>query len=212
MFNAFSAASPFWEILTRLGEAEILLPVAVLTAAAWCCKADRRRLGLVWMLLIGLAIAITAATKIAFIGWGIGVAALNFTGISGHAMFASAIYPLLLVAFAPASSALPRQRALALGVGLAVLIGISRIVVGAHSWSEVLAGWALGGAVSALVLGYPVLTSAFLRPLVPALLLAWVSITPFGMPGSQTHSLITRVALQLSGHTIPYTRADLLLR
>lgn len=203
----------FWQILTRLGEAEILLPVAVLTAAAWCFKADRRRLGLAWMLLIGVAVCITAATKIAFIGWGIGWAALNFTGISGHAMFSAAIYPLLAVTFVPVESITAKRWALALGVAVAVLVGVSRVAVGAHSWSEVFAGWALGGAVSAVVVfGFPVLSVALLRPIVPIILLVWVGVTPFGMPGSQTHSAITRVALHLSGHTEPFTRADLLLR
>lgn len=201
----------FWQILTRLGEMEILLPVAVLTAAAWCFKADRRRLGLVWMGLIALAVVITAASKIAFIGWGLGVAALNFTGISGHAMFAAAIYPLLTVAFAPVQSEPARRWALAAGIGLAVLVGVSRIAVGAHSWSEVFAGWALGGVVSAVVLGFPVLSGALLRPIIPIILLAWVSITPFGMQASQSHSLVTRMALHLSGHSTPYTRADLFL-
>ena len=38
----------------------------------------------------------TTASKVAFIGWGLGLSALDFTGISGHAMIASAVYPLLL--------------------------------------------------------------------------------------------------------------------
>jgi hypothetical protein len=40
--------------------------------------------------------------------------------------------------------------------------------------------------------------------------LFWIALTPFGMPPSQTHSWITRLALSLSGHDVPFTRSDML--
>lgn len=200
----------FWHLLTRLGEAEILLPVALLTAAALLLREGKRKLALVWLALIAGAAVLTTASKIAFIGWGLGVAAINFTGISGHTMFASAIYPLLLVTLVARGARASFWWALGLGCAMALLIGISRIMVGAHSWSEVLAGWLVGGAATALVFALCGTERMVLRPLVPLLLLAWVSVTPVQMPGSQTHSLVTRLALGLSGHVVPYTRRDLL--
>lgn len=205
-------ALPFWHLFTRLGEAEILLPAAVLTALALFARPDTRKLACGWMLLLATAAALTTASKVAFIGWGLGWAAVNFTGISGHAMFASAIYPVLTVTCGSAGSARRRQWLLALGCGLALLVGISRVVVGAHSVSEVVAGLLLGGAVSALTLSYFESAALALRPLVPALLLAWVAVTPFQLQASQTHSLVTRLALSLSGHEAPFTRAKLLHR
>jgi membrane-associated phospholipid phosphatase len=200
----------FWLIVTRLGEAEILLPVALLTAMALCLRRDKRPLAVLWMALLLLAVLVTTASKVAFIGWGLGWAAINFTGVSGHSMFASAIYPLLLLTLV-ASDAQPRRRwALLLGCALAVLVGVSRVAVGAHAWSEVLAGWLVGGAVTAGVLLWTATASVRVLPVVPVLLLAWMSITPVQLQASQSHSLVTRLALKLSGHVQPYTRSDLL--
>jgi membrane-associated phospholipid phosphatase len=204
------SAGPLWHVLTRLGEAEILLPAAVLTAMALFFRPHTRKLAIGWMLLLGAGAAITTASKVAFIGWGLGWAAINFTGISGHAMFASAIYPVLIVTCVATRTPRRRQWLLALGCGLALLVGVSRVVVGAHSMSEVVAGLLLGGALSATTLSYFESTSLVMRPLLPALLLAWVAVSPFQMQASQTHSLVTRLALTLSGHQAPFTRAELL--
>ncbi len=200
----------FWQLITRLGEAEILLPLALLCALAWARHADKRRAALLWMALLVLAAALTTATKVAFIGFGIGVAAINFTGISGHAMFASAIYPLLMLTLLGAGTVTRRQLALALGCALALLVAVSRVQVGAHSWSEVAAGVLVGGAVTALVLALAETGHSVLRPLVPALFLAWMALTPLHLQASSTHSLVTRLALGLSGHVQPYTRTEML--
>jgi membrane-associated phospholipid phosphatase len=201
---------PFWNIVTRLGEAEILLPVALLTAAALFLRRDRRALAVLWMALLFLAVLLTTASKVAFIGWGLGWAALNFTGVSGHAMFASAIYPLLVMTMLGSDAGARRRGALLLGCSLAVLVGVSRIAVGAHAWSEVLAGWLVGGAVTLGVLRWSGTAQMRVLPVVPALLLAWMAITPVQLQASQSHSLVTRLALHLSGHVQPYTRSDLL--
>ena len=201
---------PFWHLITRLGEAEILLPAALLTAAALFARRRTRNLALGWVLMLSLAVTLTTASKLAFIGWGLGWAAINFTGVSGHAMFSSAIYPVLMLTLVPGRSRRRWQLSLALGCALALLVGISRLVVGAHSPSEVLAGWLLGGAVTAATLAFYETTALALRPIVPALLLAWVAVTPFQLHASQTHSLVTRLALAMSGHEAPFTRAELL--
>jgi membrane-associated phospholipid phosphatase len=125
-------------------------------------------------------------------------------------LFASAIYPVLTVACGSGASPRRRQLLLALGCSLALLVAISRVVVGAHSVSEVLAGLLLGGAVAAATLAYFESTALAIRPLVPALLLVWMAVTPFQLQASQTHSLVTRLALSLSGHEAPFTRAALL--
>jgi len=199
-----------WLLLSRLGEAQILLPLALFTGLALCRQPQQRRWVAVWMLLLGLAVALTTASKLAFIGWGYGIAAINFTGISGHTMFASAVYPVLLVSVMVGSTPGRWRLALLLGVALAVLLGCSRMAVGAHSPSEVLAGLVVGGSVSVAVLVLASLGHSRLPPVVPMVLLVWVLLTPAGMPASQTHSLVTRLALWLSGHTVPYTREDML--
>jgi membrane-associated phospholipid phosphatase len=202
--------SPAWHLLTRLGEAEILLPAAALTALALFARATTRMLALRWVLLVAVATALTTASKVAFIGWGVGWAPINFTGISGHAMFAAAVYPVLLVSFVNADARGHYSRAIALGYGIALVVGLSRVVVGAHSVSEVLAGLLLGGAASALTLAWSAPPTRLMRPLVPLALVVWIALTPLHLPASQTHNFVTRLALALAGHDTPYTRHDLL--
>ncbi len=96
-----ATTQPFWLLLTRLGEAPILLPAAMLALWALSRHAAGRRLALGWLGSLGSAVFLTTATKVAFIGWGLGWPAIDFTGISGHAMFAAAVYPLLFGTWAP---------------------------------------------------------------------------------------------------------------
>jgi hypothetical protein len=103
-----------------------------------------------------------------------------------------------------------RVCALLFGAALAVLVGISRVKVGAHTSSEVIAGWVLGSSVNLAALA---LLRAPREPIgvwIPAALAVWLMIMPARAPASQTHSIVTRLALTLSGHQRPYTRADML--
>lgn len=210
MISADTANSlHFWHILTRLGEAEILLPCAALTGIALFARENTRRLALSWMTLIVIAALLTIASKVAFIGWGLGWAEMNFTGISGHAMFAAAIYPVLLVTFVSGDRRGSHRVSLALGCGLAILIGLSRIKVGAHSPSEVLAGLIVGGGASATALVISETSVVLIKPVLPAILLLWAAVTPFELHASQTHSLVTHLALKMSGRATPFTRGDL---
>jgi membrane-associated phospholipid phosphatase len=196
----------FWPLLTRLGEMQIVLPAALLAALSLEFFSGARRLAVWWMLLLGLAALITTASKIAFIGWGLGWARLDFTGFSGHAMFAAAAYPVLFGTLASHLSTTGQRVAIMAGFVLALLIGVSRIMVGAHTPSEVIFGLMLGGAASATAL---LLAHRVRTPIPPALvfvLVAWLLLTPIGAPSSDTHSVVTRLSLMVSGHKAPYTR------
>src|SRR5262245_55129388 len=142
----------FWFAITRLGEAQILLP-AMLAMALWLVhRSGATRVATLWLGFTACAALLTTATKVAFIGWGIGFAPLNFTGISGHSMFAAAILPVLVRAGASTADDQWHRPALLTGYLLAMLVTISRVATGAHSWSEALAGYALGSAASAAVI------------------------------------------------------------
>jgi membrane-associated phospholipid phosphatase len=197
-----------WHLFTRLGESQILLPAAVLVVLALLRHADGRALAGRWLLLLCGAVALTTVSKLAFIGWGLGSVALDFTGISGHAMFAAAIHPLLFGALAPSDR--PRMRVAAVAVGglLALFIGVSRVVVDAHSVSEAVAGVLLGATVGAVALGLGRLRLG-INPWVAPLVAVWLFAAPALAPRSQTHSMVTQLALKLSGHAVPYTREGL---
>jgi membrane-associated phospholipid phosphatase len=199
----------FWPAVTRLGEAQILLPAALLTMAALVFRRPSRPLAVGWLGLLALAVALTTASKIAFIGWGIGSPSLDFTGISGHAMFAAAVYPLLLGALLPRHPRTGEWPGVALGVAVALAVGISRVMVNAHSVSEVVAGLALGGLVSALSMTRAPMLQAHIGPWAPALVGLWLAFTPAYAPASQSHEFVTRLALALAGHDAPHTREQL---
>ena len=199
------AAGSAWHLFTRLGEAQILLPALLLLGLALLRRPAGRPLALVWAGALAGAAVLTTATKLAFIGWGIGWPALDFTGISGHAMFAAATYPLLLGTLAP-----PRWRwpALACGALLAAALAVSRVVVDAHSVSESVAGVLVGGAASAWALSRAGLVPVRLPWWAPLAVALWFACLPAVAPPSTTHAIVTRLALALSGHERPYVRGQ----
>jgi membrane-associated phospholipid phosphatase len=204
------AASEFWHLVTRLGEAQILLPAALMLCWWLARRAEARPLVQRWLQGVALAALVTTATKVAFMGWGIGSAALNFTGISGHAMFAAAIYPPLLYLVAGTHGAAWQRAGWLAGCGVALLIGVSRVMVGAHSASEVAAGLLVGGTVSASALWMAQARQASMPLWLPACVAVWLALTPVHAPASTTHDMVTRLALTLSGRQQPHTRWEML--
>lgn len=89
---------------------------------------------------------LVAASKIGFYGWGIGIRAWDLTCFSGHAVLATGFWPVAMAVLVPPHRRRWRAAGIGLGFGLGLLVGISRIAVGAHPPSEVVAGLLLGGA------------------------------------------------------------------
>ena len=198
-----------WWLVTRLGEAQLLLPAMAL-ALVWMARTPATRpLAASWLLAALVATLVTTASKVAFIGWEIGDATLDFTGFSGHSMFAALVLPVL-VRIAAASAPLPWPRfAVVLGYALAAVVAVSRVTTHAHSVSEAVLGFVLGGAASALAL------RGAQAPTLPAprwwvaVVLAWLLVLPFEAPPPRTHDWVTALSLKLSGRAVPYTRHDL---
>jgi len=69
---------------------------------------------------------------------------------SGHAAYSSAYVALALAAAIAVPGLVRRVGLLMLGLLLAVVIGLSRIYLRVHYWSDVAGGWALGIAVFSL--------------------------------------------------------------
>lgn len=192
-----------WWTITHLGSSSLLLPACLLLM--WGLWRTGHTRTLQWLVLaLGSAVSVTLLSKLAFYGWGFGVAAWDFTGVSGHTLLAAALLPLLLRCM----PGLGVWGAVA-GAGLAIAVGVSRVVVGAHSPSEVLAAWLLGGLVAAAVLS----TLGRVRLRHPALVVApLLLLGSLHTPASTylpSHSWEVRAALWLSGRTTPYTRAHL---
>ena len=223
MEEGFGIQSLFWFAVTRLGEAQILLP-AFLAGALWLAFArpagaygrlaqgnphahdhPARLSALRWVGAVVANTAVVTASKVAFLGWGIGSATLDFTGFSGHSMYATSILPVLAAIVAG-------RRGAIVGALAAVLITYSRVKLGAHSWSEAISGMALGAAAAGWTLAdYLAHPGAVRAPWwLPLLLGTWLALLAVKAPPSRTHGLVVALSLKLSGHHRPYTRFELL--
>jgi membrane-associated phospholipid phosphatase len=197
----------FWFLLTSIGNTVITIPIT-LTIAFWLIASRNWSIAVLWCALFGIAMSLVLVTKIAFIGWGIGVESLDFTGISGHATRAAMVFPVL---FYYGLQRAPRKIdhwGVYLGVALAVVISISRVMVNAHSGSEILAGWLLGSCMSLIYLRTArthivLISRRWLLGCSFFLLFASPVMKPIS-----TDDMITDLALKISGHDKPFGRAD----
>jgi len=197
--------------LTWFGDSGFLLPASLWIAVWLGIRSPTRPLALLWILLFGVGGSLIAASKIAFLGWGIGSARLDFTGFSGHTAIAASVWPVACWLAVSRWGHPVRVSAAVLGWLFAAFIGLTRLALDAHSWSEVVAGYALGVAVSATFLWWQ---HRLPHPRVSWALVLLSLATPafFLQPGTPapTQSLLERIAVRLAGIERPFTRADLL--
>lgn len=204
-----------WGAVSNFGQSELLLPFAACFGVALACRAPTRSLAVDWLGSLLAAATFVGLTKLAFMGWGVGSSAWDFTGVSGHAMSSAAVYPLLFALAFGGSSHRSQRLAMAAGFALALLIAVSRLKVHAHSPSEVLTGGLLGAGVTFWVLRGRPIPSA--RGPALALLALFALVLPghngerLGTvaEGAAPDDVLTWLALQASGHQRPYVRADL---
>lgn len=186
-----------WLTFTKLADSNFTMPLAALLAA-WLAGARAWKACLLWCLLFGTGIVLVVATKIAYIGWGAGIAAIDFTGISGHAMRAMAIAPVLLYLLLQKQTRQIQLFGLLMAIGFGLAIGISRLAIHVHSVSEVVSGCMLGAVVS---LGYIRLvrqqTITFDRKLLVIGVLALLPVLT--LKPAPTESWMEGVAMYLSG-------------
>ena len=227
-----------WRMLTWLGDSGLLLPVAVFVALVLLRVGHGlRRPALTWCVVFGSCGLAVMASKLAFMGWGIGSARFNFTGFSGHTAIGTALWPVALWLMATAwqrrhprpVGAVPgdahpgaggtiadrgddrlRRAAVLAGWALGGAIGISRLALRAHSISEVATGFLVGLVASTVFLA---LVWRRTRPprAHPALLLVLLVPLAFFGPDAPapTHQLLERIAMRLAGIDRPFKRMDL---
>ena len=195
-----------WMYITGVADTVVTLPAAA-TIVVWLLTGRAWRMALWWSLLFAGGLAIVAATKIAFIGWGIGINALDFMGMSGHAMRATAVFPVIAYLVLQRSSAAVRASGVLLGISIGLLVGVSRMALQVHSVSEIIAGCMIGGAVS---LGFIWVSRGLPRPYLHRRLIALGMLallpTAYANP-APTNQWMNAVALYLSGHDTPYDRS-----
>jgi membrane-associated phospholipid phosphatase len=196
-----------WMAFTKLADSIVMLPASAL-CVAWLLVQKAWRTALLWLVLLGGALVLVTASKLAFIGWGIASCTLDFTGISGHAMRATAVMPVLLYLCVSSASRNVRAFAFIAGLLFGLLIGVSRLMLQVHSSSEVISGCLLGGAVS---LGFVKVLAEMRRPVLihPALALGLLVLVPAPMgEAAPTEKWLEQMATTFSGNAVPYRRSD----
>jgi membrane-associated phospholipid phosphatase len=124
---------------------------AVLLAIAWHLGRQQRREALAWA-VVGLAVAVLPEVVKAAVArhrptlWPWLIPTTGYSFPSGHATSGATLYPLLgWLALRPRGWG---PLGYGLGLAIGVFVGVGRLYVGVHWPSDVLAGWALGMALS----------------------------------------------------------------
>jgi membrane-associated phospholipid phosphatase len=132
--------------LTEFGDAAVLLPLAA-TIGLWLLLSGAIRAAGWWGASVILCGGVTAALKIFF--WGCPPIA-NLHSPSGHTSLGTLVYGAAALMTATEGGGWRQRIAVAVGACFVLAIGLSRLLLDAHSVPEVLFGWLIGGA--ALVL------------------------------------------------------------
>ncbi|MDZ7277940.1 phosphatase PAP2 family protein [Pantoea eucrina] len=202
-----------WKTLTYFGDSMLLIPTAVIIALVLPWKSDNRRSVWYWLLAFGLAGLLVSISKILFLGFGIGSARFNFTGFSGHSAMSATLWPVMMWLVSGRFSAAWRTVTIGIGYLIPLLVGLSRLVIHAHSLSEVLAGLALGFTLSSAFLitqRHTALKGFSLGQISLALLLPLLLLTHGRV--ATTQQFLERFSANLAGLEKPFTRADLYRR
>ena len=202
-----------WQSVSFFGDSTVLLPSAGLLFIILLLSKHSFALAWQWGTLFAVTGGVVAASKLAFMGWGIGIRDIDFTGFSGHSALSAAFWPIFLWLLTP--RCIPSLRVIfaAVGYAIALLVAVSRLEIHAHSVSEVIAGMLLGSAASALFLLVQMRGSdhrsvqiswgsAACLILIPAVLLHTGAKAP-------TQSLLGHIAVALGPLDKPFTRTDL---
>jgi hypothetical protein len=195
-----------WIQITAFGGAGLTLPLAV-TIALWLALGYSLARAAAWLVVLGTGIALVVLTKVAFLGWGIGIRAWDFTGVSGHAMFSSSVYPVAMFLLLARARTPWRLLGITLGLAGGVAVGLSRVALDAHSPSESIIGCLCGGAAALTFIA----CTWHAQPrrwsvTAVAISLALVTLALHGVT-VPSQRWVTKVALHLSGHHHPYVRA-----
>lgn len=147
---------PFFLFITALGDPLLTVGIGI-AVVAWGVVQDNTRLALagamIWLTLgLGSLLKVLFARVRPETDYVANMLVQTFSFPSGHASGATIAYGLLAYL---AWNLLPQPWsyvAVAAAVALIVLVGISRIYLGAHFPSDVVAGWLLGIAVLLIVI------------------------------------------------------------
>jgi membrane-associated phospholipid phosphatase len=199
-----------WNSLTYFGDSMLLLPSGIIIALFMAWKVTGRLTPWAWLFTFGLTGFIVSVSKLLFLGWGIGSATYDFTGFSGHTTMSATFWPVLMWLLSGGYRRGIHRTMIVIGYLLPVMIGISRVVLQAHSPSEVITGLILGLSASSLFLyaHRHQTVKHFTLPQLAIMLILPIILLSTGHKAT-TQNMIEQLAAYITGHP-PWTRAQLL--
>lgn len=199
-----------WHGLTALGDGAVLLPCALLMLVWLLAVPETRRSGWLWLLAVLVVGGGVALTKLLYMAWDLHPPGWDFIGLSGHGALSFLFWPVAGAVVIGRNRPWLRVLLIALGACLALVITISRLVLHDHSPLEAILGAVWGALVAAVFLllawRHPVKAPALRRWIGLSVLLMIVLTFGHKFPSNR---ILTWTALQVSGHTVIYTRCDL---
>jgi hypothetical protein len=192
-----------WSNLFHLGDLSLTLPTGC-AIAGWLLASRAWRAALGWTLVFGLALALVAATKVAFLGWATGLPTLGYRAVSGHAAGFTAAFPTLGWLLTQRRARPVRMGAAVGALGLGIVVAAALVHAGEHTPAEAIAGWIIG--LAAFLCTVHLAGDVPAPPTGTALASAGLA---FGATAWALHSVsvgywMIRLALVLSGNLYPY--------
>ena len=126
--------------ITDFGDLAVLLPL-VAVVAVWLAALRQPRALLWWFVAVGLCMSSTAALKIYFF---VCPPLADLHSPSGHTSLSTLVYGALTLAVATIVTRWKRAAVIAAGAAFIAAIGVSRVLVQAHSVPEVVVGSLIG--------------------------------------------------------------------
>lgn len=199
-----------WNSLTYFGDSMLLLPTGIIIALFMAWKVSGKFTPVAWLFIFGITGLIISISKLLFLGWGIGSATYNFTGFSGHTTMSATVWPVLLWLLSGGYHRNVHRVMIAIGFIIPVMVGISRVILGAHSQSEVITGLILGFAASCLflIMHRDKVIKSFTLPQLALMLIVPLILLTTGKKAT-TQGMIEQIAAHITGHA-PWTREQLL--
>ncbi|OIQ69227.1 PAP2 superfamily protein [mine drainage metagenome] len=170
-----------WTFLTNFGDSAVTLPLAVAVLALFALSGSLSLLR-GWLLVVALCGFSVALLKIGFSDCAAAGPLGRPFSPSGHTAMSTLVYGGLALLASAGRPPGVRLVALIPALALALAIGVSRVVVHAHSPSEVVAGFAIGGG--ALLLLHRATARATLRGS-PLALIAVALVVALAMHGTR---------------------------
>jgi len=192
-----------WSKLFHLGDLSLTLPTGC-AIAGWLLASRAWRPALGWSLVFGLALALVAATKVAFLGWATGLPTLGYRAVSGHAAGFTAAFPTLCWLLTQRGTPSARVGAVVGALGLGAVVATALVHAGEHTPAEAIAGWIIG--MVAFLCAVHLVGDAPAPPTGEALACAGLVFcaTAWALDSVSVGYWMIRLALVLSGNHYPY--------